>query len=182
MRTDAAIRHALADYRARDFGITFFLPIFSVYICFPACYKRLYCKGHWELQSSVLEVYYQSGTHQVFKFVDLLSLFSDLKFLPFLCPPAIYSALTDCLIPSVAEFWSWAVFLCFLWQIPCTYDLLATSGMQLALLVQPLALPHPSEEPIQVMPGFPFFLTFYCIFCSAWLCFLLWGLFTFLLY
>jgi len=35
-------------------------------------------------------------------------------------------------------------------QVPCTADLLATSGMQLALLVQPLALPHPSEEPIQV--------------------------------
>lgn len=39
----------------------------------------------------------------------------------------------------------------FLQQIPCTNDLLTTSGMQLALLVQPLALPHPSEEPIQVM-------------------------------
>ncbi|KAL5768300.1 hypothetical protein ACOSQ2_015083 [Xanthoceras sorbifolium] len=36
-------------------------------------------------------------------------------------------------------------------QIPCTNDLLTTSGMQLALLVQPLALPHPSEEPIQVV-------------------------------
>ncbi|XP_038725298.1 protein transport protein Sec24-like At4g32640 [Tripterygium wilfordii] len=36
-------------------------------------------------------------------------------------------------------------------QIPCTVDLLSTSGMQLALLVQPLALPHPSEEPIQVV-------------------------------
>ncbi|KAI7725657.1 hypothetical protein M8C21_001682, partial [Ambrosia artemisiifolia] len=36
-------------------------------------------------------------------------------------------------------------------QIPCTSDLLNTSGMQLALLVQPLALPHPSEEPIQVV-------------------------------
>lgn len=35
-------------------------------------------------------------------------------------------------------------------QIPCTSDLLGTSGMQLALLVQPLALPHPSEEVIQV--------------------------------
>lgn len=35
-------------------------------------------------------------------------------------------------------------------QVPFTADLLATSGMQLAMLVQPLALPHPSEEPIQV--------------------------------
>ncbi|CAH1447558.1 unnamed protein product [Lactuca virosa] len=38
---------------------------------------------------------------------------------------------------------------CTINQIPCTSDLLNTSGMQLALLVQPLALPHPSEEPIQ---------------------------------
>ncbi|XP_057528262.1 protein transport protein SEC24 B-like [Amaranthus tricolor] len=36
-------------------------------------------------------------------------------------------------------------------QIPCTSEILATSGMQLALLVQPFALPHPSEEPIQVV-------------------------------
>ncbi|KAH1190561.1 Protein transport protein Sec24-like [Glycine max] len=36
-------------------------------------------------------------------------------------------------------------------QIPFTADLLTTSGMQLAMLVQPLALPHPSEEPIQVV-------------------------------
>lgn len=35
-------------------------------------------------------------------------------------------------------------------QIPFTADLLTTSGMQLAMLVQPLTLPHPSEEPIQV--------------------------------
>lgn len=40
---------------------------------------------------------------------------------------------------------------CTINQIPCTADLLVTSGMQLALLVQPLALPHPSEEPIQVV-------------------------------
>ncbi|XP_062173358.1 protein transport protein SEC24 C [Alnus glutinosa] len=40
---------------------------------------------------------------------------------------------------------------CTISQIPCTADLLTTSGMQLALLVQPLALPHPSEEPIQVV-------------------------------
>lgn len=40
---------------------------------------------------------------------------------------------------------------CTINQIPCTADLLTTSGMQLALLVQPLALPHPSEEPIQVV-------------------------------
>ncbi|KAJ4841124.1 hypothetical protein Tsubulata_003768 [Turnera subulata] len=40
---------------------------------------------------------------------------------------------------------------CTISQIPCTADLLNTSGMQLALLVQPLALPHPSEEPIQVV-------------------------------
>ncbi|XVF36919.1 hypothetical protein REPUB_Repub19eG0100500 [Reevesia pubescens] len=35
--------------------------------------------------------------------------------------------------------------------IPCTADLLTTSAMQLALLVQPMALPHPSEDPIQVV-------------------------------
>ncbi|KAG6404126.1 hypothetical protein SASPL_136366 [Salvia splendens] len=35
--------------------------------------------------------------------------------------------------------------------VPCTVDLLSTSKMQLALLVQPLALPHPSEEPIHVV-------------------------------
>ncbi|KAJ8760665.1 hypothetical protein K2173_017643 [Erythroxylum novogranatense] len=40
---------------------------------------------------------------------------------------------------------------CTINQIPCTVDLLTTSAMQLALLVQPLALPHPSEEPIQVV-------------------------------
>lgn len=40
---------------------------------------------------------------------------------------------------------------CTINQIACTTDLLNTSGMQLALLVQPLALPHPSEEPIQIV-------------------------------
>ncbi|XP_043719097.1 protein transport protein Sec24-like At4g32640 isoform X2 [Telopea speciosissima] len=40
---------------------------------------------------------------------------------------------------------------CTINQIPCSGDLLTTSGMQLALMVQPLALPHPSEEPIQVI-------------------------------
>ncbi|CAH1416593.1 unnamed protein product [Lactuca virosa] len=40
---------------------------------------------------------------------------------------------------------------CTINQIPCTSDLLNTSGMQLALLVKPLALPHPSEEPIQIV-------------------------------
>ncbi|GMI82930.1 hypothetical protein like AT4G32640 [Hibiscus trionum] len=40
---------------------------------------------------------------------------------------------------------------CTINQIPCTADLLTTSGMQLALLVQPMALPHPSEDPIQVV-------------------------------
>nr|WDD38968.1 transport protein Sec24 [Fagopyrum tataricum] len=40
---------------------------------------------------------------------------------------------------------------CTINQIPCTKDLLATSGIQLALLVQPFSLPHPSEEPIQVV-------------------------------
>ncbi|KAK7357863.1 hypothetical protein VNO80_17160 [Phaseolus coccineus] len=40
---------------------------------------------------------------------------------------------------------------CTINQVPCTADLLTTSGMQLAMLVQPLALPHPSEEPIQVV-------------------------------
>ncbi|XP_004497168.1 protein transport protein SEC24 C-like [Cicer arietinum] len=40
---------------------------------------------------------------------------------------------------------------CTINQVPFTADLLTTSGMQLAMLVQPLALPHPSEEPIQVV-------------------------------
>ncbi|KZV15102.1 protein transport protein Sec24-like [Dorcoceras hygrometricum] len=40
---------------------------------------------------------------------------------------------------------------CTINQIPCTVDLLSTSAMQLALLVQPLALPHPSEEAVQVV-------------------------------
>lgn len=40
---------------------------------------------------------------------------------------------------------------CTLNQIPCSGDLLSTSGMPLALMVQPFALPHPSEEPIQVV-------------------------------
>ncbi|XP_039123746.1 protein transport protein Sec24-like CEF isoform X2 [Dioscorea cayenensis subsp. rotundata] len=40
---------------------------------------------------------------------------------------------------------------CTINQIPCTGDLLATSSMPLALIVQPLALPHPEEEPIQVV-------------------------------
>ncbi|CAN8268324.1 unnamed protein product [Cochlearia groenlandica] len=40
---------------------------------------------------------------------------------------------------------------CTINQIPCTVDLLTTSGMQLALIVQPMALSHPSEEPIQVV-------------------------------
>ncbi|XVF31201.1 hypothetical protein REPUB_Repub16aG0125100 [Reevesia pubescens] len=40
---------------------------------------------------------------------------------------------------------------CTIHQIPCTADLLANCGMQLALLVQPLALPHSSEEPIPVV-------------------------------
>jgi protein transport protein SEC24 len=36
-------------------------------------------------------------------------------------------------------------------QIPCSGDLLGTSGMPLAVMVQPFALPHPSEEPIRVV-------------------------------
>ncbi|MBA0566169.1 hypothetical protein Golob_011012, partial [Gossypium lobatum] len=40
---------------------------------------------------------------------------------------------------------------CTINQIPCTGDLLTTSAMQLALLVQPMALPHPSEDPVQVV-------------------------------
>ncbi|PPD68150.1 hypothetical protein GOBAR_DD34967 [Gossypium barbadense] len=40
---------------------------------------------------------------------------------------------------------------CTINQIPCTGDLLTTSAMQLALLVQPMSLPHPSEDPIQVV-------------------------------
>ncbi|XP_028081597.1 protein transport protein Sec24-like At4g32640 isoform X1 [Camellia sinensis] len=40
---------------------------------------------------------------------------------------------------------------CTINQIPCTVDLLTSSGMQLALMVQPMALPHPSEELIQVV-------------------------------
>ncbi|KAJ0988877.1 hypothetical protein J5N97_007233 [Dioscorea zingiberensis] len=40
---------------------------------------------------------------------------------------------------------------CTMNQIPCTGDLLATSSMPLALIVQPLSLLHPEEEPIQVV-------------------------------
>ncbi|OQU83439.1 hypothetical protein SORBI_3005G114800 [Sorghum bicolor] len=40
---------------------------------------------------------------------------------------------------------------CTVNQIPCTGDLLTTSGMPLALMVQPFSLPHPSEEPIQLV-------------------------------
>ncbi|URD93670.1 protein transport protein Sec24-like [Musa troglodytarum] len=40
---------------------------------------------------------------------------------------------------------------CTMNQIPCTGDLLSTSSMPLALMVQPLALPHSSEEPIQIV-------------------------------
>jgi len=39
--------------------------------------------------------------------------------------------------------WTWL-------QIPCSGDLLSNSGMPLAVMVQPLALPDPTEEPIQV--------------------------------
>lgn len=40
---------------------------------------------------------------------------------------------------------------CTINQMPCSIDLLTTSSMPLALMVQPLAVPHPSEEPIQVV-------------------------------
>eukprot|EP00249_Psilotum_nudum_P012247 c23671_g1_i1 orf=107-3535(+) len=40
---------------------------------------------------------------------------------------------------------------CTLNQIPCSADLLSTSGMPLALMIQPMALPHPSEDSIQVV-------------------------------
>ncbi|KAG0560568.1 hypothetical protein M758_10G185600 [Ceratodon purpureus] len=40
---------------------------------------------------------------------------------------------------------------CTLNQIPCSGDLLSNSGMPLAVMVQPLALPDPSEEPIQIV-------------------------------
>ncbi|XP_039776873.1 protein transport protein Sec24-like CEF [Panicum virgatum] len=40
---------------------------------------------------------------------------------------------------------------CTVNQIPCTGDVLTTSAMPLALMVQPFALPHPSEEPIQLV-------------------------------
>ncbi|KAG6535448.1 hypothetical protein ZIOFF_000421 [Zingiber officinale] len=40
---------------------------------------------------------------------------------------------------------------CTMNKIPCTGDLLSTSSMPLALLVQPLALLHPSEEPIEIV-------------------------------
>ncbi|KAJ7560650.1 hypothetical protein O6H91_04G138900 [Diphasiastrum complanatum] len=38
-----------------------------------------------------------------------------------------------------------------LYQIPCSGDLLSTSGMPLAVIVQPLALPHSLEDPIEVV-------------------------------
>jgi hypothetical protein len=48
--------------------------------------------------------------------------------------------------------WELSLLIFFLaFQIPCTDDLLTTSGMQLALMVQPLAIPHPSDETVQVM-------------------------------
>lgn len=40
---------------------------------------------------------------------------------------------------------------CTISQIPFTADLMTTSGIHLTMLVQPLALPHPSEDPIQVV-------------------------------
>ncbi|XP_039028575.1 protein transport protein Sec24-like At4g32640 [Hibiscus syriacus] len=40
---------------------------------------------------------------------------------------------------------------CTIHQIPCTADLLTNCGMEFALMVQPLALPHPHEEPIPVV-------------------------------
>ncbi|KAL6630501.1 hypothetical protein ACP70R_028574 [Stipagrostis hirtigluma subsp. patula] len=40
---------------------------------------------------------------------------------------------------------------CTVNQIPCSGDLLTSSGMPLALMVQPFCLPHPSEEPIQLV-------------------------------
>ncbi|XP_073013012.1 protein transport protein SEC24 C-like [Typha latifolia] len=40
---------------------------------------------------------------------------------------------------------------CTINQIPCTGDLLSTSSMPLALMVQPFALPHPSDDPIQLV-------------------------------
>ncbi|XVF42124.1 hypothetical protein PTKIN_Ptkin01aG0335000 [Pterospermum kingtungense] len=40
---------------------------------------------------------------------------------------------------------------CTIHQIPWTADLLTNCGMQLALLVQPLAIAHPTEEPIEVV-------------------------------
>ncbi|KAK1288191.1 Protein transport protein Sec24-like CEF [Acorus calamus] len=40
---------------------------------------------------------------------------------------------------------------CTLNQIPCSSYLLTTSSMPLALMVQPLALPHPEEDPIQIV-------------------------------
>ncbi|KAK1280737.1 Protein transport protein Sec24-like [Acorus gramineus] len=40
---------------------------------------------------------------------------------------------------------------CTLSQIPCSSDLLTTSGMPLVLMVQPLAIPHPNDDPIQIV-------------------------------
>ncbi|KAI0523034.1 hypothetical protein KFK09_005424 [Dendrobium nobile] len=40
---------------------------------------------------------------------------------------------------------------CTMNQIPCSGDLLSTSSMPLVLLVQPMAIPNPDEEPIQVV-------------------------------
>lgn len=48
-------------------------------------------------------------------------------------------------------FVSLLIFFFLTFQIPCTADLLTTSGMQLALMVQPLAIPYPSEETVQVL-------------------------------
>ncbi|KAK8620249.1 hypothetical protein V6N13_066730 [Hibiscus sabdariffa] len=40
---------------------------------------------------------------------------------------------------------------CTIHQVPCTADLLTNCGMEFALMVQPLALPHPHEEPVPVV-------------------------------
>jgi protein transport protein SEC24 len=57
---------------------------------------------------------------------------------------------------------------CTLNQIPCNGDILTQSCMPLALMVQPFALPHPLEEPIQLV-DFGEIGPVRCIRCKAYI-------------
>ncbi|KAJ4810599.1 Protein transport protein sec24 [Rhynchospora pubera] len=57
---------------------------------------------------------------------------------------------------------------CTMNQIPCNGEILTQSCMPLALMVQPFALPHPSEEPIQLV-DFGEMGPVRCIRCKAYI-------------